>query len=268
MHRLKHPIRAIREPFGTAGLIIACVALVAALGGTALAAAKLNGTQKKEIEKIAKKFAGTPGATGPQGPAGATGAKGDAGANGDAGAPGSNGTNGTSGTNGESVTIASASNAECPSGGTKFSNKSGSGKACNGVSGFTDTLPSGKTETGAWATSTTEEGVNLTPISFNIPLPAALDGSHVVTVPVGEEGELGKCSDTAETTKGTSEHPLASPGYLCIYGAYEEEAHLGGLVYQAGSSGLAFGAGQTGAAVLVTGESNREAFGTWAVTAP
>src|SRR5690349_24138099 len=92
MNRLRHPVRAIREPFGTAGLIVACVALIAALGGTALAAAKLNSTQKKEVEKIAKKYAGKPGAPGAQGSAGP------------AGNDGSNGTNRTNGTDGEDGT--------------------------------------------------------------------------------------------------------------------------------------------------------------------
>ena len=39
MKSFRHPVRAIREPFGTAGLIIAVVALVAAVGGNAFAAA-------------------------------------------------------------------------------------------------------------------------------------------------------------------------------------------------------------------------------------
>ena len=58
-------IERIHQKLGTAGFVIAIVALIAALGGTALAAAKLNGTQKKEVEKIAKKYAGKPGAAGP-----------------------------------------------------------------------------------------------------------------------------------------------------------------------------------------------------------
>src|SRR5262249_46017666 len=108
----------IREPFGTAGLVVACVALIAALGGTALAAAKLNSTQKKEVEKIAKKFAGkpgAPGAAGPPGPAGPPregggqgrkrghpqdGANRKDGGNGKDGANGKDGTNGTNGTDG------------------------------------------------------------------------------------------------------------------------------------------------------------------------
>jgi hypothetical protein len=100
MSRLRHPIRAIREPFGKAGLIVACLALVFAMAGGAFAAkGALTGKQKKEVEKIAKKYAGAPGpagaagAQGPAGPAGPAGAKGETGAagTGSAGAPGANG---------------------------------------------------------------------------------------------------------------------------------------------------------------------------------
>src|SRR6478752_2320107 len=104
MNRLRHPVRAIREPFGTAGLVVACVALIAALGGTAFAAAKLNSTQKKEVEKIAKKFAGkpgAPGAQGPAGPAGKDGSNGAAGAKGATGAKGVAGEDGATGATGE-----------------------------------------------------------------------------------------------------------------------------------------------------------------------
>ena len=86
MKRLRRPIRAVREPFGKAGLVVAMVALIAALGGSAIAAkGALTGKQKKEVTKIAQKYAGKPGAQGAQGPAGA---KGDAGAPGAKGDPG------------------------------------------------------------------------------------------------------------------------------------------------------------------------------------
>src|SRR4051794_38320152 len=93
--KLRHPVRAIREPFGTAGLIVACIALIAALTGGAYAASGgLTAKQKKEVKKIAKQFAGKPGAPG------TAGAKGDTGGKGDTGAAGTNGTNGSDGTNG------------------------------------------------------------------------------------------------------------------------------------------------------------------------
>jgi hypothetical protein len=83
---LRHPGRALREPFGKAGLIVACCALVLACTGAAFAAGRLTGPQKKEVGKIAAKVAkkdagkqGPAGKTGPAGPAGPAGAAGPAG---------------------------------------------------------------------------------------------------------------------------------------------------------------------------------------------
>jgi len=96
--------RRIHDKLGTAGLIVAVVALIAALGGTALAAAGLNSKQKKEVKKIAKQFAGKPGATGPAGPKGDQGPKGDAGPKGDPGAKGDQGVPGKEGPAGPTET--------------------------------------------------------------------------------------------------------------------------------------------------------------------
>ena len=81
----------IHHKLGTAGLVIAIMALILALGGAAYAALPgLNAKQKKEVKKIAKKLV-APGVQGPAGPAGVkgdTGVKGDNGANGDTGLQG------------------------------------------------------------------------------------------------------------------------------------------------------------------------------------
>src|ERR1700742_3887740 len=202
----RRPIRAIREPFGTAGLIIACIALVAALGGTALAAkGALTGKQKKEVETIAKKFAGKPG---PAGANGSNGSKGKDGANGKKGA------GGALGPAGESVTIAAANEVECPSGGAKFTNKTGTGTACNGTTGFTETLPEEKTETGGWVINSfaNNPAVTYTAISFTIPLEFGLDEQHVVFLKPGDVGH----AHTSECP-GTVASPSAEPGYLCVY---------------------------------------------------
>jgi hypothetical protein len=146
MKFLRHPIRSISEPFGKAGLIVAMVALVAALGGTAFAAAKLNGTQKKEVEKIAKKFAGKPGATGAAGPAGPAGTAGAAGKNGEKGERGEKGekgekgdagNTGNPGTAGENVNVTAlaSGNAHCAEGGAELHNATGTAYACNGSAG-------------------------------------------------------------------------------------------------------------------------------------
>ena len=182
-------LSSFRDRFGTAGMVIAVIALVAALGGTALAASgALTGKQKKEVEKIAKKFQGTgpAGAQGPAGPAGAKGDKGDSGNAGSAGASGKNAEavsfsgskgpiggitctegglevtsasattlvcNGKKGTAGKSVTSEelASGNEHCPEGGSEFEATSVT-YACNG-SPWTagGVLPKGATETGTWA---------------------------------------------------------------------------------------------------------------------
>ena len=148
MSRLRHPIRAAREPFGKAGLVVAIVALVAAIGGTALAATKLNSTQKKEVEKIAKKYAGKPGANGTNGTNGTNGSPGEKGAPGSPGAKGENG---------KSVTVTeipAAPGEACEEQGGALVQQEGAPEGtevCNGTTGFTSTLPKGKTETGFWS---------------------------------------------------------------------------------------------------------------------
>ena len=87
--------RRFHDRFGTAGVVIAVVALIAALGGSAIAAGgALTGKQKKEVTKIAKKYAGK---------AGAPGAAGTNGTNGIDGAPGLNGKDGKNGEDGNTV---------------------------------------------------------------------------------------------------------------------------------------------------------------------
>jgi len=229
MKRLRHPVRAVREPFGTAGLIVACVALILALTGAAFAATGLNGKQKKEVEKIAKKFAGkpgTPGANGPAGPQGPAGAK---------GATGAAGANGTNGTNGESVTVKSYKGPKCSTEeGAELKNASGTAFVCNGEEGlpgidgatgptgatgpkgspwtFGGTLPPGATETGSWAFNGTTDDTQgiLTPISFPIRLNQVVVGSKVH---IGVQGEPG----FADSCPGTTFNPAAVPGELCVY---------------------------------------------------
>ncbi len=77
--RIKLPLSRKREPFGKAGLTVAVVALVFAMIGGAYAAGTLTGKQKKEVAKIAKKFAGKAGSDGLQGSAGKDGSPGAAG---------------------------------------------------------------------------------------------------------------------------------------------------------------------------------------------
>ncbi|MGN6217439.1 MAG: hypothetical protein ACTHN7_10875 [Solirubrobacterales bacterium] len=200
----------IHNKLGTAGLVVAIVALVAALGGAAWAASDnhLSGGEKKEVKKIAKSFqgkgptgpAGAKGATGPAGPAGPAGGPGAKGATGPKGATGAKGNNGTPGAPG--VTGATG-----PTGPT-------------GETGFTSTLPSGKTETGRWAWGkTTKTQVQVwTSISFNIPLATA---PTLHFIPAG--------GTPPAACPGTEQNPAAEPGNLCVYeGApsFAEEAEF------------------------------------------
>ena len=88
-----------KDRFGTAGVVLGVIAIVLAVGGSAIAASGLNGKQKKEVKSIAKSFQGT----GPEGKAGAAGTNGTNGKDGAAGTAGTNGTNGKDGTNGKTV---------------------------------------------------------------------------------------------------------------------------------------------------------------------
>jgi len=231
MKRLRHPVRAIREPFGTAGLVVACVALIAALGGTALAAGALTGKQKKEVEKIAKKFAGKPGAAGAQGPAGPQGAagangkdgaQGEKGAKGDNGSPGSPGTPGTPGADGNSVEVTPTSGdpgEACEGTGGVVVEVEGSGTenpVCNGEQGPEGalgtagvTLPPGVDEKGGWSLEGSGGDIGRTAISFPIPLAAGLEGSSIHI--------FGEAEFTTFCNLGASNPGTKAPGTLCLY---------------------------------------------------
>jgi hypothetical protein len=218
-------ISRIHGKLGTAGFIISIVALVAALGGGAYAASGgLTGKQKKEVEKIAKKYAGKPGATGATGAAGAkgdsgaAGAKGDTGAKGETGAPGSNGV-GTPGTNGKSVVLANEEPESCRNeeGFTyKIEGSTTLNEVCSSVTALPATLGEGETETGTFTTLPVEEAEDTwVPISFAIPLPAELDETHTIFVQNGNPVSP-NCNDGSGTTPSVS-HPEAKPGFLCVF---------------------------------------------------
>ena|SRR5215213_1097984 len=263
----------VRSKFGTVGLIVSIVALVAALGGGAYAASgALTGKQKKEVKKIAqteaKKFAtaGPAGATGPTGPAGA------------AGAAGKDGSPGTAGTNGKSVQLGAPTSGECPNGGvtvqvegTPASKK----PVCNGQTGFTETLPSGKSLKGMWSGSGKgEESPVLSPISFGIPLGAVptfvyVKASGTSAVKIGASGVEGLPTEAEieEFCPGDAAEPKAKAGFLCAYAQTESsmEMKLGGFIAGQGNPT------KFGAAIPLQVENGTEegfARGTWAVTAP
>lgn len=226
--------KRIHERLGTANLVVAIVALIAALGGTAIAAqVGLNSKQKKEVKKIAKGLV----PTGPQGPAGAPGVKGDTGT---PGAPGAKGDPGPQGPPGED-------GATGPT----------------GPAGPTETvLPPEETSTGTWGFAAEEsQGLSL-PVAINFPLrtipaPAEfLPSSNLIVK--GEDSPTAECP-------GTVNDPQAAPGEFCLYavvlsGASPALAVNDELWSADRSSGLVF-------PFDIETEGLARGRGTWAVTA-
>jgi hypothetical protein len=172
-------IHRIHRQLGSAGLVVAMMALIVAFAGSAFAAKKVfTKQQEKQIVKIAKKYAGkdgAPGVAGPQGPAGPAGAKGGSGALGPEGPEGEQGEPGLEGS-------------PWTAGGT---------------------LPSGESLYGNWAIGGLEvKGFVAGAISFGIPLEAV---PTAVFVPFGED-------KSGEGCPGTAAAPSANSGKLCIYG--------------------------------------------------
>ena len=290
------------QRFGTAGVILGVIALIFALAGTALAAkGALTGKQKKEVEKIAKRYAGKDGANGTNGAAGEKGAP---------GAPGAPGKDGTDGANGESVEVSPYSGVECEAAegeeGAELSNATGTAYACNGREGSPWTaegkLPEGSTETGAWSFGNVVKGNEGSlpftvevPISFTIPLAAPLSGGafkpsesidapgqvHVINTEEGSQhGEIVLNEDTFALEEVTptgcganAENPTAAPGNLCIYIAKSTNAALelrgsrAGGIAKAGSEAGEAGSSVSGAILKFRPQDeNARAQGTWAVT--
>jgi hypothetical protein len=282
----------LHERLGTAGLVVAVVALVVALAGTALAAIPgLNSKQKQQVTAIAKKYAGKEG---PQGPAGSPGLAGSAGSEGKQGPEGKRGPTGEEGAqglpgkNGSGVvatSIAGSPGEECEGVGGVEVEVEGSGTpeyVCNGKdgekgekgeTGFTKTLPSGASEVGTWAESPEEGGGEefgvLAPISFNIPLANSLNASHAIAHAKGYNGEDGIGTEH-ENCPGKASNPKAKAGFLCVYmGGFFPVASSIELVGDPEEAGFgAGGAGRMGAYLFLTAASKTYTYGTWAVTAP
>jgi hypothetical protein len=242
----------LRNRFGIPG-VIAVVALVfAMMGGAYAASGGLSAKQKKEVKSIAKQFAGKPGAKGDTGAAGAKGDSGAAGAKGDSGAQGERGEPGPRGERGEA-----------------------------GETGFTETLPSGETETGTYAFASGSAGLLPVSISFTIPLEAPLSGDqvHFIRTDGEEVGKLGGGLEEEEVQPptqclGSASEPSAEPGNLCVYAANQSasakmgsnfifDASIGSLLDTTGSAGV------SGARLAVGIEAGPvEGWGAWAVSAP
>ena len=269
----------------TPSMFVALIALVLAATGGAFAAsshgggasstppaqatASLTHNTVATTSKSKKKAggAGKPAPRGPAGPKGATGATGATGASGPAGpagAAGAKGENGAAGTNGTDGT-----NGEKGETGEKGEEGSPWGVG---------TLPPEKTETGVWGVTgegglglgkSEGEGFQYVPISFPIPLPAALPetNTHYVTI------EEITNSTAPAACKGTAEKPTATPGNLCVY---ENAIYGAGKINTTtpfadpeSNSPLNEGVGKTGG-LLIFEElaKDTKGLGTWAVTAP
>ena len=231
--------KRIHEKLGTAGLIIAVVALVAAFTGSAFAGAtewKLTKPEVKEVKRIAKSVAkkGPTGPAGQQGPAGPAGAKGDAGA---PGAPGAKGATGATGPTG----------AEGPAGPTET------------------VLPFEKTSTGVWGFAVNGAEGTTYPVPINFPL-------RVIPAPGEFENSTNFIpAEGSPTTEcpGTVADPEAAPGEFCLYGGEGPAALTGASVNAALMISEFWTPDRTSGAVV---PMNIEAAvargrGTWAVTA-
>jgi hypothetical protein len=219
------------------------LALVFAMTGGAYAASKFVITSTKQIKpSVLAQLKGKAGASGAQGPAGAAGPAGSQGPVGTAGAKGETGAAGAPGAKGEK-------------GEKGAKGEKGEPWTAGG------TLPKGATETGTWAASGQPVveipfAELLAPISFNIPLAAGLDASHVHVV---EPGPL------PQGCTGSFTEPGAEEGNLCVFVGHKRNVSFLGI-YQPGEVNVQ-GTSKTGAILLLGGANeSMSGNGSWAVT--
>jgi hypothetical protein len=216
----------IKDRLGVAGLVVAILALVVALGGVALAKGVIITKLNQISPSVQKKLAGKTGSVGPQGPAGVAGTPG---AKGDAGSEGKPGEAGEEGEPGEAG-FCSVGNPKC-------------------------VLPQSATLTGTWSANSAGSA-EFHEAFFSISFPL-----RVVPQPgvrVIEEGE----SPTIECP-GSVSHPEAAPGFVCMYVDFAFN-NTGGIRFEEGydrSSGLV---GHLAEPTDITQDTY--AFGSWAVT--
>lgn len=206
--------------------VILTLGLVFAMTGAAYAGSKYLITSTKQISpKVLKQLKGASGAagkTGAAGPAGTTGPTGPAGPAGPGGSVGHEGAAGKDGAAGESVSykeVSTSNKAKCGGlGGAEYTVGGKTTLVCNGETGFTETLPVGKTEKGEWNVTTTNE-IAGTAISFAIPLAKALESTHAHFIGAGEgEGESKPAAAiTSHECEGTYIDPKAASGQLCVF---------------------------------------------------
>jgi len=270
MKRFKHPIRAVREPFGTAGLIVACIALVfAGIGGAYAASSQGGGSDQasasakgKRGPKGPKGAKGDPGPQGPAGPAGPAGPQGPAGAAGTPGAPGATGATGATGKTGNPGT----NGATGPTGPTGPTGSVG------------PVLATGMPQTGTWSFRAPGQIESIVPISFSVPLAQGgenTEASKKVFFFDGEEVELQEfgtsgCKWEQESVNAKPEATVT--GTLCVFmqpspepGALE---NLESVFFRVPGEPFGVGYDPAGSYMYVRTTGALEIYGTWAVKAP
>lgn len=258
------------------------LALVFAMTGGAYAAHRYLITSTKQISpKVLRTLRGKHGRPGKQGPSGPEGKQGPQ------GVPGKDGVNGKDGAPGEGVAAKAVPTkvATCnEQGGSEFKVGSTTTYACNGQTGFVETLPSKKTLKGEWSLSGTST-VIVDSYSFALPLKEAPTKHYI-----NENGKepffnstSGKIEErTQPACPGSPAEPKAEAGNLCVYASQEEgnEPSFGNIPLPAicsfderGGNNCAFSSeiSQTVSTLgfgmeAVTG-SVMNLYGTWAVTA-
>jgi hypothetical protein len=285
-------MQKIREQIGSAGLIVAIVALIAALGGGAYAASSSGGGKQASASASSKGprgprgkpgKPGKPGATGATGATGAIGPAGPAGPVGGTGKEGPAGKEGLQGAPGEGVAVTPATLANCGGrGGILVKKGSEAAKeVCNGEKGAEgpigkegpplipgSTLSTGETLTGGWAFTATaaDTGGVYTAISFPVSLSGGLGEEEVHYVTRAEQDNS---TQPAGCAGGTMNAPVAQPGQLCVYESNAGEvinATFGGIftLTNNGSEGT----NRTGAVLHFNVSGVAHGSGSWAVTNP
>jgi hypothetical protein len=213
----------------TLGNVALVGVLVFVMSGGAYAAKHYVISSTGQISpKVLKALQGKPGATGPGGAQGTPGAPGPAGKEGQGGATGKEGPAGANGVSVTSKQLTSSDTACSTEGGTEFTAAGGAKTTvCNGKTGFSETLPSGKTLQGEWglvASVSAEFAYVDTSVSFDIPL-AAAPVPHFIRQS-GLEPVWNKATEKEEEVAstvclGSAKEPKATPGNLCVYASVE-----------------------------------------------
>lgn len=228
---LRMRLGALRPHLGTAGLIVAIIALVLAAVGGAVAASH-------SATASAKHKKNTSSSQGPRGPRGFKGDVGPAGPQGVAGAKGSTGANGAPG----------------PVGPTGPAGPIGSPGPAGPAGPLLESAPSGYEMRGHWSVvvgPVLEEGqgAGYSATSFPLPLKTPIEAANSLIVEPGEE---------PTGCPGTAEEPKADSGFLCYY--VQETA---GSFFRFTNFNDKFGSTQG-----FLGSPGLFMFGSWAVTAP